>query len=83
MNSMRLLMAVVAVGVLALLIAAGSMLHSGGKMNSTADNNPGMSAGRSGDPPPNVLQEQQDKPSARGRTTTGATTNSSLPPPSR
>ena len=83
MNSKRLLMAVVAAGVLALLIAAGSMLHSGSKMNSTADNNPGMSAGRSGDPAPNGIQEQQDEKSARGPGTTGANPDTSVPPASR
>lgn len=84
MNSKRLLMVIVAVGVLALLMAAGGMLHSGSKMNSTADSHPGMSAGRSGDPAPNAIQEQQDKASAHGPATTGTTpSTSSVPPASR
>jgi hypothetical protein len=51
-------------------------------MNETADSH-AMSSGRSGDAPPNVLQEQQASPEARGPSTTGRNPDSAVPPASR
>jgi hypothetical protein len=63
------------------LVVGGSYLTSR-DMNRTADTH-GMSAGRPGDASPNLIQEHQNAPSARGSTTFGANSNSSVPPASR
>jgi hypothetical protein len=73
---------IVALFICAILGIAVGMFMTKGYMNQTADTH-GMSAGRSGDPAPNLIQEQQDKKSARGLNTTGANPDSSVPPASR
>ena len=83
MNRTQVTLAIVIVFIVAILIASGGLFLTKSYMNQTAETHPGMSAGRSGDPAPNLIQEQQDKKSTRGANTTGANPDSSVPPASR
>jgi hypothetical protein len=60
------------------LVVAGSFFTSH-HMNKTADDHD-MSAGRSGDARPNLIQEQQNKKSTRDQSTTGALDRPTIPP---
>ena len=71
---------VAAVALAFIVIAIGGSVFTSKQMNRAADSH-ATSAGRTGDPAPNALQEQQDDKSARGPSTTGS--NSAVPPASR
>lgn len=73
---------VAAVAVVFLLFAMGGSFFVSRQMNKTADIHQ-TSAGRPGDENPNLIQEQQNDKSARGRSTTGQNTPSPVPPASR
>jgi hypothetical protein len=80
-NPVNWAVAAVAVGFI-LLAGIGSFITAS-KMNQTADSH-AMSSGRSGDAPPNALQEQQASPEAQGASpTTGRNPDSAVPPASR
>jgi hypothetical protein len=70
---------IAAICLVGILVAASAMFLTKGRMNETADRH-GMSAGRPGDAKPNLIQEQQDKASARGPTTSGRNPDGSVPP---
>jgi hypothetical protein len=84
-RSFNLVTAAIAAAVFLLIAVVGSFVTAR-HMNVTADIH-NMSAGRSGDAAPNVIQtrqdNKQDNKSAKGPATTGANPNNAVPPASK
>jgi hypothetical protein len=73
---------IVAVGIFFVALAVTGSFLTTRHLNETATAH-GSSAGRSGEPRPNTLQDQQNIEAARGPSTTGSTSGGSVPPASR
>ena len=82
MQSTNKMWLIVAVGIFFVALAVTGSVMTTRQMNETATAHD-SSAGRSGDPRPNTLQDQQNTEAARGASTTGSTSGGSVPPASR
>jgi hypothetical protein len=82
MQSTSKMWMIVAVGAFFVVLAVTGSFLTTRHMNETATAHD-SSTGRSGEPRPNTLQDQQNTEAARGPSTTGSTTGGSVPPASR